>query len=67
MEPPFGNVQHALLTSIKYVFRYAVPAQEALVRDFDKFADNKKDFQIQDCMITCSWATNLSLDHECNS
>ena len=44
MEPPFDNVQHALLTSIKYIFRYAVPAWEALVRYLDKFADDRKDF-----------------------
>jgi hypothetical protein len=33
-----------VLTSIKYIFRYAVPAWEALVRYFDKFADDRKDF-----------------------
>jgi hypothetical protein len=44
MEPPFGNVQHALLTSIKYIFRYALPAWEALIGYFDKPADDRKDF-----------------------
>jgi hypothetical protein len=39
-----GNVQHALLTDIKYIFQYVVLALEALIGYFDEFADDRKDF-----------------------
>jgi hypothetical protein len=66
MEPPFSNVQHALLTSIKYIFRYALPAWEALIGYFDKSADDRKDILDPRLHVTCSWTTNTSLDHESN-
>jgi len=64
MEPPFGNVQHALLTSIKYIFRYAVPAGKYPFAISINSPTTGKIFSIQHCMITCSWTTNPSLDHQ---